>query len=138
MTAPLIYGLLLKQCSLSPTHYEFTFTYITACILHTNFLKKRRKQLGFVGAQKQRRFVKKRATHLENYQGLFLPFSGRAQMSTAQKKGGTNLNVKVSVINHPGGKGGTVPVQAVHGCVGSKESAPHIGGRVRCGRHLAK
>lgn len=94
--------------------------------------------MGFVGAQKQRRFVKKRATHLENYQGLFLPFSGRAQMSTAQKKGGTNLNVKVSVINHPGGKGGTVPVQAVHGCVGSKESAPHIGGRVRCGRHLAK
>lgn len=94
--------------------------------------------MGFVGAQKQRRFVKKRATHLKNYQGLFLPFSGRAQMSTAPKKGGTNLNVKVSVINHPGGKGGTVPVQAVHGCVGSKESAPHIGGRVRCGRHLAK
>lgn len=41
VTVSLIYGLLLKQCSLSPTHYEFTFTYITACRLHTNFQKRK-------------------------------------------------------------------------------------------------
>lgn len=63
----------------------------------------------------------------------FCPLAAVLRRPLLQKKGGTNLNVKVSVINHPGGKGGTVPVQAVHGCVGSKESAPHIGGR-----HLAK
>lgn len=87
------------------------------------FSKKRRKQLGFVGAQKQRRFVKKRATHLENYQGgLFLPFSGRAQMSTAPKKGGTNLNVKVSVINHPGGKGAPSQSRPSTGVLAAKKA----------------
>lgn len=40
-----------------------------------------------------------------NYQrGLFLPFNNCTQMSSAPKKE-TNLNVKVSIINHLGERG---------------------------------
>lgn len=52
VTVLLIYGLLLKQCSLSPTHYKFTFTYITSCISHTNFQKRKEEANGLSCAQK--------------------------------------------------------------------------------------
>lgn len=96
MTVPLIYGLLLKQCSLSPTHYEFTFTYITACILHTNVQKRRKEVLCF----------------------CFLCVCGGGEGGGSAdcfcpladvlypKKGDTDLNVKVSTVNHHGGAAG--------------------------------
>lgn len=150
VTVPLIYGLLLKQCSLSPTHYKFTFTYITACILHTNFppkKEKKKRQLDSLGPRNSRdllragrREKKQKNTHLGNYQrGLFLPFSNCAQMSTAPKKE-TNLNVKVSIINHLGERGH--PASPGSLSVRWQQTKCHAPWRVcwgePCGRYLAK
>lgn len=137
VTVALIYGLLLKQCSLSPTHYEFTFTYITACRLHTNFQKKKGRSIfSFGWGDKRTTNTLERSLRLP-FSCCTLGFSGYD--CTPPKK--TNLNVKVSIINHSSKEkgapcksrqcAGTMPVNKVPcvlegGCGGE------------CGRHLAK
>lgn len=89
VTVPLIYGLFLKQCSLSPTHYEFTFTYITACILHTNFKKRKKKAIGLSRAQKYQRFVKnweKKHTSETIKEDCFCPLATALRCPLHQKK----------------------------------------------------
>lgn len=140
---PLIYGLLLKQCSLSPTHYKFTFTYITACILHTNLRKRERGNRTFFVPRNGSGLLEgegREQKHLGNYQrGLFLPFNNCTQMSSAPKKD-TNLNVKVSIINQLGGGsrcwgGGGHPSSLAY-CYGKQKHRAWLGRFSGC--HLAK
>lgn len=97
VTVPLIYGLLLKQCSLSPTHYKFTFTYITACILHTNFppkKEKKKRQLDSLGPRNSRdllragRREKNKKTHTSETikEDCFCPLATALRCPLLQKK----------------------------------------------------
>lgn len=67
--------------------------------------------MDFAGPKNSRDLLREgggREKNTGNYQrGLFLPFNNCAQMSSAPKKE-TNLNVKVSIINHLGGEEGTL------------------------------
>lgn len=94
--------------------------------------KERKRQLDSLGPRNSTDLLRRggEKTHLGNYQrGLFLPFSNCTQMSTAPKKE-TNLNVKVSIINHLGGKGAPCESRQSIGTLAANKVPMHLGGCV--------
>ena len=77
----LIYGLLWKQSSLSPPHYEFTFTYITPRECHTHTHTHMLKNSGVDPRERERERITKINYFADKEKDRFLPFRQPAQVS---------------------------------------------------------
>ncbi len=141
VTVPLIYGyywssVAYRQLIISLHSHTSQHAY---CI--QIFKKERKKQLDFLGPKNSSDLLRrvKKNTPWKLSKGLFLPFSNCAQMSTPPKKE-TNLNVKVSIINHLGERGHPASPGSLLVCwQQTKCHAPWwVCGGGLCGRYLTK